>query len=271
MKKITFLTLITVVTLFFNPVSVSGQDSGQQIVFDWETVTFQFNGYGWDASETDPITGITVEVTSLTTFGLFLNTWYGDNAYGGVVGNALRRSDLLAVPVIFTFSEPVDVHSILTIEGAWLNLNYIFTTTDGDNAAHMVSFTNSDGIASESPVNLNWVGVTSFTVTPSGGTGPDAGKGSMVFDHLTVSPTAALSVADDYSSQNVKVYPNPVENSLTIKNVTGLKSIAIYSSLGQLVLESKESIIDVSELSKGMYFLQIHTDTGVETKRVIKE
>ena len=94
----------------------------------------------------------------------------------------------------------------------------------------------------------------------------------ITFDNLYLSVSNdVLSVADDDVPQKALVYPNPVENILYIKNMFDLKSINVYNHLGQLVLQSKEAIIDVSQLSKGMYVLQINTGQGIETKRIIKK
>lgn len=251
MKKITHLIAVVVLTLCFNPVC-------GQTVFDWETSIDN----GPDVTET--VDGITVTVTSPGTSGISQDADYGNAMYGGVEGLAIARANITTDPVIFTFSEPVDVHTILVVEAAFSNMNWTFSTTDGTNADKVISFTNSDGIASESPVSLNWTGVTSFSVTPSA-------DSYMLFDKLSVSPSTSLSIEDNYISQYVKVYPNPVKNILTIKNVSGLKSITVYNNLGQMVLQSKKKQLDVSHLSKGMYVLQIHSGQGIETKRIIKQ
>jgi hypothetical protein len=164
--------------------------------------------------------------------------------------------------VTFTFDQPVDVNSILPIDGYAGSMDYTFTPTGGTNSPVVASIVG--GGATTGTVDLNWVGVTSFTVTASASAG-------MGFDNLSVSPDTSLSVTDAYVPQNVLVYPNPVANTLYIKNILGLKHINVYNHLGQLVLQSKEATIDVSQLSKGMYFLQIKTSQGIETKRIIKK
>ncbi|MEP5341645.1 MAG: T9SS type A sorting domain-containing protein, partial [Algibacter sp.] len=133
--------------------------------------------------------------------------------------------------------------------------------TGGTNTSVTVSLSSGTLPA---PVDLNWTGVTSFTVTTS------AGAGSwFFFDDLSLLSSGTLST-DDYVIQKARVYPNPVDNILYIKNITGLKSIKVLNDIGQQVLESTESSIDVSRLFQGMYLLQIDTNLGVETKRIIK-
>ncbi len=71
------------------------------------------------------------------------------------------------------------------------------------------------------------------------------------------------------------IYPNPTSNLLTIQNQNGfeINSITLYDTLGRKVLESNEATeaIDVSNLTAGIYFLHITTDSGMVTKKVIKE
>ena len=55
--------------------------------------------------------------------------------------------------------------------------------------------------------------------------------------------------------------------------MSDLKSIDVYNSLGQHVLQSKhkQKSVDMSHLTNGLYFLQIRTALGTETKRIIKK
>lgn len=74
-------------------------------------------------------------------------------------------------------------------------------------------------------------------------------------------------------STGIKIYPNPVSNGkLYIASATNLeKEVAIYNTLGQEVLQSKTNnqAINVSNLSKGTYFVKI-TEAGITvTKKLI--
>lgn len=69
------------------------------------------------------------------------------------------------------------------------------------------------------------------------------------------------------------LFPNPVENILTIKSKeeNGFLSIIIMNALGQkLLLIKNQSTIDVSNLSKGTYFISIETDNRKQTQKFIK-
>lgn len=84
--------------------------------------------------------------------------------------------------------------------------------------------------------------------------------------------TATLGVASfDFSSQ-IRVYPNPASNMLTLDIPSGIlfERAIVYNNLGQTVLESEQNLIDVSSLSSGMHFLAIVTDVGTFHKKFIK-
>ncbi len=72
------------------------------------------------------------------------------------------------------------------------------------------------------------------------------------------------------------VYPNPFNEHLTIRNGAGMNGlIKITSLLGEEIfstpLSSAESSIDLSHLSKGIYFLMIDTEQGDLKRKIIKE
>lgn len=45
--------------------------------------------------------------------------------------------------------------------------------------------------------------------------------------------------------------------------------VFLYMQIGQELINTKDTVIDVSELQMGVYFLQINTLNGLTTKRVI--
>ncbi len=69
------------------------------------------------------------------------------------------------------------------------------------------------------------------------------------------------------------MYPNPVNNHLQVQLATTseYKKAAIYNYIGQLVLQSKITLINVSNLASGVYFLEVETNKGKGVKRFIKK
>ncbi len=73
-----------------------------------------------------------------------------------------------------------------------------------------------------------------------------------------------------------KIYPNPTNTTFTVqaKDLAQLESIQVYNALGQLVLTQKaeiENTIDVSDISKGLYMVEVRTDKGVAREKLMVE
>lgn len=80
------------------------------------------------------------------------------------------------------------------------------------------------------------------------------------------------SLASAENAQSIQVYPNPLEGDLlTIENVPVGKSVEIANLLGHTILNEKAASgtlqIDVSSLSKGIYFIK----AGGKTVKFIKQ
>ncbi|GAA3619511.1 T9SS type A sorting domain-containing protein [Flavivirga jejuensis] len=243
MKKNTILFLV--LALIFTGLTHA------QITFGWETA----EDLGGD-SISETIGDITVTLTNNNT-GAGIALWPEFNGSSGTY--VAGTSDSFT----FTFNQSVNVLSILPLGSEFTpSATYLFARLDG-NGVSPVTVLITDGVASGSaPIDLNWTNVSSFIVSASSSI-------FMGFDLLTVD-SSSLSTAK-YKLQKVRVYPNPVEDKLTIKNVSDFKSIDVYNNLGQRVLQSKQESIDVGHFSKGFYFLQIHMDSGVKTRTIVKK
>ncbi len=75
---------------------------------------------------------------------------------------------------------------------------------------------------------------------------------------------------------SIKISPNPVKDAIYIKSDSHFKLI-MYNLLGNILKELEickgQSIINISDLSKGIYFLQIKDENGyiIKTRKIIKE
>lgn len=77
---------------------------------------------------------------------------------------------------------------------------------------------------------------------------------------------------NDVELSNLTLYPNPSSNYIYIKNLNKIQDFEIYNILGNKLLEVKYKPnlpIDVSNLSKGVYFLK--SKIGNTTLKIIKE
>ncbi len=98
--------------------------------------------------------------------------------------------------------------------------------------------------------------------------------GWTILPEVTYSDNCSLGINDDLLKE-ITIYPNPVKNILMVKNESNfeINSIKIFNELGSLVLEQNIPLIqiDVSKFSRGLYFMQIETENGILTKKIIKE
>lgn len=89
----------------------------------------------------------------------------------------------------------------------------------------------------------------------------------------------AVSVKELPKSENVfKVFPNPASGKLTlsiIKKDYDIVNAEIYNSIGGLVktlsITSDQTVVDMSSLANGIYFMKVNTKQGSSTQKIVKE
>ncbi|GAA3588538.1 T9SS type A sorting domain-containing protein [Flavivirga amylovorans] len=91
--------------------------------------------------------------------------------------------------------------------------------------------------------------------------------------HVRVYNLRPVLSSNSFVLSRFRISPNPATFQTTIKLNKGLilEKISIYNGLGQFIKSTQKSIIDTSDLSSGMYYLQIVTDKGNATKKLIIE
>ena len=73
------------------------------------------------------------------------------------------------------------------------------------------------------------------------------------------------------------VFPNPVSDKLTVRLPREFSNgnIRLYNLLGRLYsdvpISSQETIIDVSDLSEGVYIIEVLTNNNVSRQKFIKD
>ena len=84
---------------------------------------------------------------------------------------------------------------------------------------------------------------------------------------------STVGISENINDKMVNIYPNPATNQITIDSNEKIETIAIMDAMGKTVktIISTNNTIDVSNLTKGIYFLQIQTDKGLASKKFIKE
>ena len=78
----------------------------------------------------------------------------------------------------------------------------------------------------------------------------------------------------NFNKNNLKVslYPNPIKDMLYVETASEIKSVAVYGILGNQVLTGTSKDLNVSNLEKGIYMVQIQDmENNISTKKIIKE
>jgi len=81
-----------------------------------------------------------------------------------------------------------------------------------------------------------------------------------------------LSV-DTYNVSNLKIHPNPFNDVILIKSDDLIEKATVWSIEGKKIfsLDNGSKSINLSTLTRGVYFLQIETDTQSKTIKVLKK
>ena len=131
------------------------------------------------------------------------------------------------------------------------------------------SFNSAYEQLSRTGIALPSVGLHVFNIRVKDNTG----QWGPVFRNV-VSVQNSLST-DDLSLANLVVYPNPVKDVLNVSFDKEIRTIAVFNTLGQQVMERQvnatETVINVSSLTSGTYFVKVAADNAFKTLKVIKE
>jgi hypothetical protein len=82
-----------------------------------------------------------------------------------------------------------------------------------------------------------------------------------------------LAVAGSDLGNAVTIFPNPVSNTLQIEIINGIavERVTVYSIVGERLQSTWVTSIDFSDLSPGVYFVEVLTDRGNIIKKIIKQ
>jgi hypothetical protein len=168
--------------------------------------------------------------------------------------------------------------STATLTNTWYNYAVVY---DGANVS---VYRDGTQIGSTQAININTIG-TALNIGRSAVS--NFGQGSFRLDDFKVftgvlsqaeitqlSQSTASLFSSEFVVKNLKFsfYPNPTSNVLNIDLATDLKSVEIYSLLGQKVLSDNKKQINIAKLTKGIYMVRVEDVEGaVATQKLVKE
>lgn len=125
----------------------------------------------------------------------------------------------------------------------------------------LIYYSTTQNTSADNPPNAaigTWVENTAVTNGDCGGPLTEANS-TFTGDVRTV--TLSLN---EFDNKRIAIYPNPATEFVNISGLSNIKSIKIISIDGKLISVLKNtSKINVSNLTKGVYFLEIQTDNSV--------
>jgi len=89
--------------------------------------------------------------------------------------------------------------------------------------------------------------------------------------HVRVYDLTAILASDTFVQSNFLVYPNPSSGiiNITLENNLQLEKVSVYNQLGQLVKTAETNTINTLELTQGTYYVEVVTNQGKATKKII--
>jgi len=100
-------------------------------------------------------------------------------------------------------------------------------------------------------------------------------QNQLIIDDFEVSYTTTLATEENELSIS-GVYPNPVKDMVTIKTKETIEKITISNQLGQQVMsidsfEPTNKRFDLTNLNKGLYFMNVTIANKTQSFKIIKE
>lgn len=85
--------------------------------------------------------------------------------------------------------------------------------------------------------------------------------------------SGTLSTIEDHKNKEINIYPNPVSDVLTVDGIVSDLKYEIYNSVGQKINAGKlaDHKVDVHDLTKGVYFIQLKEKEKITKLKFIKK
>lgn len=224
--------------------------------------------------------GSSLNVTNTSTSATSYNWTFSGGS--PATSTLVNPSVIYNTPGIYTIS--------LTTSNSTTTTATITKTITVTGLAALVNYTNAtcaactDGMASITPTS----GTSPYTYTwiPSGGNSATAINlapacySVAVNDANNCSLTQTLCVGFSTGLQtnlatnaNFNLYPNPAKNVVTIECQSTNFNYALYNNLGQLLVSNKnnvnKTVIDLTDFSKGIYFITVEIGNQKHRKKLI--
>lgn len=98
----------------------------------------------------------------------------------------------------------------------------------------------------------------------------------MIIDDVILEGNTSSASIADYKEQKLSVFPQPMNNSVTLSTEEEIASIVLIDQSGKIVIQeinlaTNKYVLNTQNLSKGVYFLKVQTSSGaIYTQKCVK-
>ena len=222
----------------------------------------------------------------LTNLDITLNTdlthlWCYDNSFTSL--NVSQNTALTYLTCNDNSLTNIDVTQNTALTGLSCNYNSLNSLNLTQNTALTTLYCSSNSLTSLNVANGNNTAITDFYATSNPNLTciqvDDVAWSTTNWTNIDATASFSLNCNTSTGVNETKkitltIYPNPVTNQLSLNNgELKIESILILDITGKTVKTIKGNVktIDVADLTKGIYFIQIQTEKGLINKKFIKE
>ena len=203
--------------------------------------------------------------------------------YNNLVRGLAYYSNTATPPVVGTFTfglGTVTPFQITTTDNNWIKIGLSFNKTTGE-VKWKVPSLNASGTVVGAGVGLNPGEIDIIGTTGSSAAVPNAVSATGIFDNLIVraslTDTLLGTISNEIVSNSFSISPNPANDLVKISNTDNINvnEITITDLNGRIVkttnFKNVSNIeVNVADLTSGVYFMNINSDKGIITKKIMK-
>jgi len=162
------------------------------------------------------------------------------------------------------FGQPVR-----NIDDSPISINPVLPVTLTDGSKNDIPF-NLSISADRTKLTINPVDdlepTTEYTLTLEGGSVENYYDMALEED-ATTTFTTGFSVNIVENNNEINIFPNPAKDILNIENAENAE-IQIYNIVGELIISTKQTSVDVSSLATGTYIVKVISENNTTTKKI---
>ena len=104
---------------------------------------------------------------------------------------------------------------------------------------------------------------------------PLSSDSTVCFEFGTCNPCGGSTGVIDDAKDVISIYPNPTSDVINISSTSTITDYTIYNMIGNRVMSTNvnasNAVVDMSALTKGVYFVEVNQNGILTNKRIIKK